>query len=162
MNGYRFKRGDLCRKITKEEQKNPPTYFLVMRVIDDERMLVVPIYEKCDAWAINWHLSDGIYRVKFSAVHTEKQEKFEAVTDVRINCPRECVSAVYEKSKNYNHDCRVRAMERKRQERIMAKQFKELRRLREFDLRTHVYEPVPASVSRYARCPLQGGAVNPR
>ena len=162
MDRQQFKRGDVCKRIDPPVQKRVPIYYLVMRVVDSENLLVVPIYDVCDYCAINCRLNTGIFKIKYSAFQNVKSQYFKKEKNVWLYSAKECISEVYEKCKDYHRQQYCKSMEKKAEARQLAKELKELHRLRMFDLQTHEHEPVPKSVSWYARHPLQGGLVNPR
>jgi hypothetical protein len=133
-----------------------------MRVVDPEHLLVAPIYEVCDSCSISCRLSNGYYKIKYSAIHSDKSQKFKKETGVRLYSSKECIGEIYQKSRDYHHQRYVKRVRKRIEAERLADEMKERRRLRLFDLQTHEFVTVPKSVSWNARHPFQGGTVNPR
>ena len=162
VNMQQFKRGDICKRATPLSKKRTPDYYLIMRVIDPDNVLVASIYEKCDSTSISCRLTTGDYKINYASLRSEKSRNFIIEQGVVLYSSKKCINEVYEKSRDYRHQCFVRSIEKKIEAKRQAKEFKELQRLRRFDLEKHECAPVPSSVSWYASHPFQGGLVSPK
>ena len=157
-----FRRGDICKKIAPSTMKRTPKYYLVMKVVDSEHLLVAAIYDQCEAYAIDCRMNTGCYRIRYAAIYNEESQNFEREKSAWLYSARECVNEVYENHREYRRQKHYKAKMKRIEAIRLANEMKELRRLKAFDLQVHESVPVPASVSWYARHPLQGGSVNPR